>query len=105
MTGRRLCDILRYTIALNSRVQGTGADILKLALARLFENRGAVPGVKLVAAVHDEVVVEAPSESAEQAAAWLKHHMEDAMREIVGDRVPAVADVSIGLDWSGTQLA
>ena len=48
----------RFTEQLNSPVQGTGADILKLALGRLWADRHSAPGATPVLVVHDEVVVE-----------------------------------------------
>src|SRR5205814_329481 len=75
LTGRRRLDIDRFTVALNSPVQGTGADGLKLALARLFTHRDDVPEARVIACVHDEIVAECPEESAEQTAAWLQQRM------------------------------
>jgi DNA polymerase-1 len=49
LAGRRRLDVDKFTEALNSPVQGTGADGLKLALARLFQHRDEIPDVRLVA--------------------------------------------------------
>jgi DNA polymerase I len=46
--GRRRLGVDRYTEALNTPVQGTGADGLKLALVRLFEHRDEVPHTQLI---------------------------------------------------------
>ncbi len=105
LTGRRQLGVKHYTIALNSPVQGTAADGIKLALARLFERRQEVPEVQLVAVVHDEIVAECPVEDAQQTALWLKQQMTDAMNEIVGDTVPVEVKVTIGRDWAGEELA
>jgi DNA polymerase-1 len=104
LTGRRRQGISKYTVALNSPVQGTGADGLKLALARLYEHRAEVPDVQLIACVHDEIVAECPADEAEQTAAWLQHHMTAAMTEIIGDSVPVEVETTIGRDWAGTAL-
>jgi DNA polymerase-1 len=104
MTGRRRLNTSRYTESLNTPVQGTGADGLKAALGRLFVHRHEVPEARLVACVHDEVVAECPVETAEQTAQWLNRHMTTAMRDIVGDAVPIVAETVIGQDWYGTPL-
>ena len=86
---------------MNAPVQGTGADGLKLALARLFADRQAVPDARLIATVHDEILVCCPGETAEQTALWLKVHMEEAMQTILGDAIPVEAEVTIGADWAG----
>ena len=85
-------------------MQGTGADGLKWALARLFAHRDEAPDARLVAVIHDEIVVECPVEGAAQAAAWLQQHMAAAMTEILHAAVPVVVETTIGQDWAGTPL-
>jgi DNA polymerase-1 len=101
LVGRRQLNVRHLPVALNSPVQGTGADGLKLALARLFEYRHDVPWTRLVACVHDELVAECPADEAEQTAQWLAHHMTVAMAEILGNTVPVVIETSVGRDWTG----
>ncbi len=104
MMNRRRLDVTKYTVALNSPVQGTGADGLKLALARLYEHRAEVPDARLIACVHDEIVAECPQDCAEQTAAWLTRHMTAAMTELVGEAVPVEVETTLGTDWAGTPL-
>jgi DNA polymerase-1 len=104
MAGRRRLAVSRYTEALNTPVQGTGADGMKLALARLYAHRHDVPDARLLLCIHDEVVVECPQAEAEATAHWLSAHMEQAMSEVVGGKVPMKVDVTIGKDWAGTPL-
>ena len=104
LAGRRRLSVSKFTEALNSPVQGTGADVLKWALARLFVHRDEVPDARLTAVVHDEVVAECPLEAAEQTAAWLQRHMGAAMTEILHDAVPVVVETTRGQDWAGTPL-
>jgi DNA polymerase-1 len=85
---------------LNTPVQGTGADGLKLALALLGERRGQMPGAFPVLAVHDEIVVEADAEQAEAAAAWVKAAMVDAMAPLI-DPVLVEVEVKVGATWGG----
>jgi DNA polymerase-1 len=92
-----------FTQKLNSPVQGTGADILKLAMARLWEDRGAHPDAVPVLVVHDEIVLECDAEQAQAVAGWLRQHMEAAGAELVPD-VPIVAEVAVMADWSGTPV-
>src|SRR5262249_27001878 len=61
---RLLNDKTPDTHRLNTPVQGTGADGLKLALALLWERREEVPGAFPVLAVHDEIVIEADTDQA-----------------------------------------
>jgi DNA polymerase-1 len=105
LAGRRRLDVSRFTERLNSPVQGTGADGLKLALAQLFAHRHEAPDARLVAVVHDEIVAECPVEAAEQTARWLQQHMAATMTEILQDAVPVVVDITIGQDWAGTPLS
>ena len=82
--------------AMNSPIQGTAADIIKLAMIRTDEALRA-RGMKsrLILQVHDELIVEAPQEEAQSAASLLKSCMEN----IVSLRVPLTAEVNIGRSW------
>jgi DNA polymerase-1 len=86
------------TWRLNSPVQGTGADGLKLALALLWERRAECPGAFPVLVVHDEIVIEAEAGRADAAAAWLKNAMLDAMAPLI-DPVPVEVETKIGITW------
>src|SRR5690606_13480086 len=100
LAGRRRLDVRRFTEKLNSPVQGTGADGLKLALALLWERREEVPGTFPVLAVHDENVVEADVGLADAAAEWLRAAMVEAMAPLI-DPVPVVVEVKIARTWGG----
>jgi DNA polymerase I-like protein with 3'-5' exonuclease and polymerase domains/site-specific DNA-adenine methylase len=86
------------TFRLNSPVQGTGADGLKLALALLWKHRAECPDAFPVLAVHDEIVVECDEPSAGAAAEWLRRTMIDAMAPLI-DPVPVEVDVKVGGSW------
>jgi DNA polymerase-1 len=96
--------VQHFPVALNSPVQGSGADGLKLALARLYHHREEAPEARLLAVIHDEVVAEAPAALAKQTAAWLTRHMTAAMEELVGEAAPIVVETIIGRDWAGSPL-
>ena len=100
LAGRPRYGVNRFTEKLNSPVQGTGADILKGALARLWADRASVPSAALVLAVHDEIVVEVDAGEAEACAAWLIAHMTAAGAALLAD-VPVAVDANIVADWSG----
>lgn len=103
-TGRRFLGVRQFNALLNIPVQGAGGDGLKLALARLFEHRAQLPSATPVACVHDEILVEANRDDAEEARAWVREHMIAAMQEVVNDRVPIEVDTTLGKDWAGTPL-
>ncbi|MDP6495495.1 MAG: DNA polymerase, partial [Dehalococcoidia bacterium] len=89
-----------FTEKLNSPVQGTGADGLKFALIELWETRGdrdAYP----VLVVHDEIVIEAPVETAQEAKEWLQTCMRNGMAQVLKD-VPVVVEARIQDSWDGT---
>jgi P4 family phage/plasmid primase-like protien len=103
LAGRPRHRVSQFTEKLNSPVQGTGADILKGALARLWADRDAVPSAAPVLAVHDEIVVEVDRGEADTCARWLADHMEAAGAAVLTD-VPVVVETQIVADWSGTPL-
>jgi DNA polymerase-1 len=104
LTNRRRLAVTQFTDALNTPVQGTGADGLKAAMAALWQHRAEAPEARLIACIHDELVVECPVEQAEATAQWVQRHMETAMAAIVAGGVPIAAETTIGQDWAGTPL-
>src|SRR5215212_7069798 len=106
LTGRRRTGATKLTERLNSPVQGTGADGLKLALALLYERRSECPGAVPILAVHDEVVVECNEDQAEEAEAWLKKAMVNGMDQVLnapeveGPYVPVEVEVESGKSWA-----
>ena len=83
--------------AMNTPVQGTAADIIKLAMVRIDRAlREAGMRSRLILQVHDELLLECPPEEAEQAAALLREAMEGAVRL----EVPLVAEVHQGRNWA-----
>jgi DNA polymerase-1 len=85
-------------VARNTPIQGTAADILKLAMVALGEANGseAIAGARMLLTVHDELVFEVEAARAEEAAARIKQRMEGAMRL----EVPLVVDVGWGKSWA-----
>ena len=83
-------------VARNMPIQGTAADIIKLAMVKVC-GRLKEEGMKsrLILQVHDELIVEAPDFEAIKAAQILKDEMENA----VTLSVPLVADARIGNTW------
>ncbi len=83
-------------VARNMPIQGTAADIIKVAMVRVHR-RLAEEGLqaRLILQVHDELIVEAPEEEAGRAAALLKEEMEGA----AALAVPLSVDVNTGKTW------
>ena len=83
-------------VALNMPIQGTAADIMKLAMVAVHRRlKAELPAARLVLQVHDELIVECPEPQAERAAALLKAEMEN----VVGLTVPLTADAHWGKNW------
>ena len=83
-------------IAMNTPVQGTAADIIKLAMVRVWRRlRDEVPAAKLILQIHDELIVEAPLDCADRAAEILHTEMEGACTL----SVPLTAEVERGQSW------
>jgi len=74
----------KFTERLNAPVQGTGADVLKLALAGLEESREEHPHALPILTVHDEIVIECDEQEAEQVASWLSSSLRDAISDALG---------------------
>ena len=100
VTGRRRLAVARFTERLNTPVQGTGADGLKATLALLWERRAACPGAVPVLAVHDEIVVEADADRADEAKAWLVSAMVDGMAPLA-DPVPVEVEATVARTLGG----
>ena len=83
-------------ISMNTPIQGTAADLIKIAMIKVYnvlKERNLKS--KLILQVHDELIVEAPAEEAEEVSKILKTEMESAAKL----SVPLIADVKIGDDW------
>jgi DNA polymerase I len=81
-------------IARNTPIQGTAADILKLAMVALKEP--VVPGARMLLTVHDELVFEVPEDRVEEAARIAREKMTNVVRLAV----PLVVDAGWGKTWA-----
>ena len=83
-------------MAMNTPIQGTAADVIKLAMVRVWRRlRDEGLAARLILQVHDELIVEAPAAEVRQVSRILKEEMEGA----VNFTVPLTADVSSGDTW------
>ncbi len=87
-------------VAMNMPIQGTAADIIKIAMIRVYERlKAEFPASKLIMQVHDELLIETPEKDAEKVAALLKETMEGASKMAV----PFTVDVQYGKTWYDTK--
>ena len=83
-------------IALNTPIQGTAADLIKLAMIRVFNAlEASYPEAKLLLQVHDELIVECPEEIACEVAALISAEME----QVAKLDVPLLAEAKWGKSW------
>ena len=83
-------------IALNTPIQGTAADLIKLAMIRVDSALGKhFPEAKLLLQVHDELIVECPEGIAPQVAQLVSREME----QVAQLEVPLTAEAKIGKSW------
>ena len=82
--------------AMNTPIQGTAADIMKIAMINVY-NKLIEKGLKskIVLQVHDEMMIEAPIEEAEEVKKIVKQSMEEA----VTLKIPLIAEVSEAENW------
>ena len=84
-------------VALNMPIQGTAADIIKAAMVRVDARmRAEHLQARLLLQVHDELIVECPTEEAETVRGILIEEME----HVVDYRVPLLVDAKIGASWA-----
>ncbi|MDR0331437.1 MAG: DNA polymerase I, partial [Chitinispirillales bacterium] len=81
--------------AINTPVQGTAADIIKIAMVSVHSKLGTWPATKMLLQVHDELVFETPKESADDFAKWISEEMSVAHKL----KVPLKVDAGIGKHW------
>ena len=86
--------------AMNTPIQGTAADIMKIAMRNVYKKMQAMGcRSRILLQVHDELIVEAVNSEKEMLEKLLKETMEQAVKL----RVPLVADVHIGTNWAETK--
>lgn len=86
--------------AMNTPIQGTAADIMKIAMRNVYKKMQAMGcRSRILLQVHDELIVEAVNSEKEMLEKLLKETMEQAVKL----RVPLVADVHTGTNWAETK--
>ena len=83
-------------IAVNSPIQGTAADIVKLAMVKLSRRlREEKLATRILLQVHDEIILESPAEESERAARLVQ----DVMEHVVDEQIPLKVHCEIGDSW------
>jgi len=80
--------------AVNTPLQGTAADLIKLAMIRIHR-RLQSKEAKMLLQVHDELVFEAPPDEVDEVARLVKHEMES----VATLEVPLLVEVGVGPNW------
>jgi DNA polymerase I len=95
-------------MAINAPIQGTAADILKIAMVRIsemFEKEKLKNKVKMLLQVHDELIFECDENSIDEIAPKIKEIMEGVLTEKQSKGVPILVSGYSGKNWGGmTQL-
>ncbi|MDR2122149.1 MAG: DNA polymerase I [Flavobacteriaceae bacterium] len=82
--------------AVNAPIQGTAADIIKIAMIQIHERlKDKKYQTRLLLQVHDELVFDSPDEEIEEVSNLIKDTMENAVKI----KVPLVVDVGVGQNW------
>jgi DNA polymerase-1 len=81
-------------VAMNTPIQGTAADILKLALGRIIVGLPERPWLRPLMQIHDELVFEIPEERVDEAVSFIKECME--VQPFPEFPIPIVAEASAG---------
>lgn len=87
-------------MAVNAPIQGTAADLLKLAMLAVEKYlQHEMPEAWLLLTVHDELVLEAPADKADEVAARVRQEM----MQVAELRVPLEVEVGVGDNWYGAK--
>jgi DNA polymerase-1 len=82
--------------AVNMPIQGTAADILKLAMIDTHAALARIPSARMILTVHDELLFEVTAERADDTVALVRESMQGAAHL----NVPLTVDVGVGLNWA-----
>lgn len=88
--------MLAERLAVNTPLQGTAADLIKLAMLKVDQEltRHSMKSY-MILQIHDELIFEAPDEELEA----LKHLVKDAMQGVFKLSVPLIVDITLGKNW------
>ena len=87
--------------ALNTPIQGTAADILKLAMGRMIDGLAERPWIRPVLQIHDELVFLVEENHVKEGVCFVKECMEE--KPFPGFDVPLVAEAAVGKDFGNLE--
>jgi DNA polymerase-1 len=91
-------------VAINHPIQGTAADIMKLAmLAVAREMRAQKLQSRMMMQVHDELVFEVPTAEVDALATLVSHSMAEVPAQSMKLNVPLEVDIGVGPNWDDTE--
>jgi len=82
-------------MAINMPIQGLAADIMKLAMIKVYDYFKDNQAVKMILQIHDEIILEVDENIAQEVAQKTKEIME----KVYALNVPLVVDVKVGRNW------
>lgn len=86
-------------VAVNTPIQGTAAEIIKIAMIKINKELKNHPGSKLILQVHDELVLEVPDGDVREISNLVKSNMEQA----VSLKVPILVEMKMGANWGAME--
>ena len=99
--GAKIADSTRQCV--NSRIQGSAADLTKLAMIELYNSEELKKlGFRLLIQVHDEVIAECPKENMEECSRLLAETMSKAAERLL--EMPIKCDVTVTREWYGESI-
>ena len=91
------------TKVVNARIQGSAADLTKLAMIELHRNKRLKElGFRMLIPVHDEIIAECPEENAKECSELLAKTMSYAAEQIL--EMPIKCDVACSYQWYGDEI-
>lgn len=88
-------------MAINTPIQGTAADIIKMAMIEIDNNLSKIsPKTNMILQVHDELVLETPDEDISKVVKFVKTAMENVYKL----DVPILVKIEVGSNWGETEL-
>ena len=96
----RITQAFGERVAMNAPIQGTAADIIKIAMVKVYDRlKRENLNARLILQVHDELIIESSPSDVERVQVVLKEEMENACRL----SIPLVVDMNTGKSWYDTK--
>ncbi len=83
-------------MAMNMPIQGTAADLMKMAMIEIYDQMGRIsPKTKMLLQVHDELVFEVPDDEISELTKFVREKMEQVVKLVV----PVTVDIGVSKNW------